>query len=329
VSATATAAAAAPDPVRSRKPATVSVDSWWRGLPARAWTTSLRRNGRTAGRMPTAPWEASSHAWRSQSSLKKKRHANDRNATGETTGTAPVGPATRLTSLRPFSCTAGPENRVLFGAREAAYRRAQQPRLTSGTQGTGCRASAGRSPGEGEPVLFQRCPAPPRATRRTNWGAPAGVQYTVLCRLRSSFDGHNTVWGSPGSGLPEKSVTATKQAVETPEGGRIRPSATNTTRHRRAASRSGGATSAERDGRPVGRRTESRRRLQPQRQGQRQLQQTAPGPVAVTGIRTRARGRSRARSRTKPLLSTKIPSGSVRDRFSGSRQPPPDPATNI
>jgi hypothetical protein len=187
-----------------------------------------------------------------------------------------------------------------------------------------------------EPGTSHRC-APlvltgvrePRAPLSTKRRAPAGVQYTVLCRLRSSFDGHNTVWGSPGSGLPEKSVTATKQAVETPEGGRIRPSATNTTRHRRAASRSGGATSAERDGRPVGRRTESRRRLQPQRQGQRQLQQTAPGPVAVTGIRTRARGRSRARSRTKPLLSTKIPSGSVRDRFSGSRQPPPDPATNI
>jgi hypothetical protein len=30
---------------------------WWRGLPARAGTTSLRRDGRTAGRMPTAPWE--------------------------------------------------------------------------------------------------------------------------------------------------------------------------------------------------------------------------------------------------------------------------------
>jgi hypothetical protein len=38
----------------------VAMDSWWRGLPARAWTTSLRRDGRTAGRMPTAPWEASS-----------------------------------------------------------------------------------------------------------------------------------------------------------------------------------------------------------------------------------------------------------------------------
>jgi hypothetical protein len=53
-------------------------------------------------------------AWRSQAPLKKKRHANDRNATGETTGTAPAGPVTRLTPLRPFSCTAGPENRVLF-----------------------------------------------------------------------------------------------------------------------------------------------------------------------------------------------------------------------
>jgi hypothetical protein len=31
---------------------------WWRGLPARAWTTAFRREGRTAGRMPTAPWKA-------------------------------------------------------------------------------------------------------------------------------------------------------------------------------------------------------------------------------------------------------------------------------
>jgi hypothetical protein len=36
------------------------MDSWWRGLPARAWTTSLRGGGRTAGKMPAAPWEASS-----------------------------------------------------------------------------------------------------------------------------------------------------------------------------------------------------------------------------------------------------------------------------
>jgi hypothetical protein len=93
-----------------------------------------------------------------------------------------------------------------------------------------------------------------RPLRSTRIRAPAGVQYTVLCRLRSSFDGHNTVWGSPGNGLPEKRVTATRQAVETPGGGRDHPSRTNASRHRRAASRSPGATSAERDGRPVNRR---------------------------------------------------------------------------
>jgi hypothetical protein len=93
----------------------------------------------------------------------------------------------------------------------------------------------------------------PLSTRRR---APAGVQYTVLCRCRSSVDGHNTVWGSPGNGLSEKCATATKQAVETPGGGRDHPRRTNASRHRRAASRSGGATSAERDGRPVGWRTD-------------------------------------------------------------------------
>jgi hypothetical protein len=91
---------------------------------------------------------------------------------------------------------------------------------------------------------------PHRSTRRR---APAGVQFTVLCRLRSSFDGHNTVWGSPGNGFPEKCVTATKQAVETPGGGRTSGRTMNAPCHRRAASRNGGATSAERDGRPVDR----------------------------------------------------------------------------
>jgi hypothetical protein len=39
---------------------------------------------------------------------------------------------------------------------------------TSEARGTtdGCRGTAGRPPGEGRPVLFQRCPAPARATRR-------------------------------------------------------------------------------------------------------------------------------------------------------------------
>jgi hypothetical protein len=59
----------------------------------------------------------------------------------------------------------------------------------------------------------------------------------------------------PGNGLPDKRATATEQAVETPGGGRDRLSSSNAPRHRRAASRSGGATSAERDGRPVFRRT--------------------------------------------------------------------------
>jgi hypothetical protein len=55
--------------------------------------------------------------------------------------------------------------------------------------------------------------------------AREGVQwYTALCRQHSSFDGRNAVWGSPGNGLPEKCVTATEQAVETPGGGRWRSS---------------------------------------------------------------------------------------------------------
>jgi hypothetical protein len=88
----------------------------------------------------------------------------------------------------------------------------------------GCRAYAGRHPGEGRPKLFQRCPAPARAQRRTMKDAT------------------------------EKRASATGQAVETPEGGRHLMRTTNVSRHRRAASRSGGAMSAECDGRPVYRR---------------------------------------------------------------------------
>jgi hypothetical protein len=98
----------------------------------------------------------------------------------------------------------------------------------AGGRRDGCRASVGRSPGELTSILFQRCPAPERAARRTSWRCP-----------------------------PEASATTTKQAVESPGGGRDRPRTTNVTRHRRAASRNGGATSAERDGRPVERRTVS------------------------------------------------------------------------
>jgi hypothetical protein len=51
---------------RTRPPVTgsvtVAMDPWWRGLPARAWVTSVRSDGRTAGKMPTAPWGASSRS---------------------------------------------------------------------------------------------------------------------------------------------------------------------------------------------------------------------------------------------------------------------------
>jgi plasmid stabilization system protein ParE len=84
--------------------------------------------------------------------------------------------------------------------------------------------------------------------------------------------GHILKGGTPGSGVTEKRVTATEQAVATPGGGRDRPRTTTASRHRRAASRSEGATSAERDGRPV--------------LGSRQCP-TQPPSVPVAGIRDR------------------------------------------
>jgi hypothetical protein len=90
--------------------------------------TSAERDGRPVRRRngprgAAAERGFSKRAWRSQSSLKKNRHTGDRNATGETTGTAPVGPATRLTPLRSFSYTPEHENHGPRRAREFAHRR--------------------------------------------------------------------------------------------------------------------------------------------------------------------------------------------------------------
>jgi hypothetical protein len=177
-------------------------------------------------------------SWRSQSSLKMGRHADDRSATGEMTGFAPVGTEVRLTPLRPVSCTQRPESHALRGARDVAHRR------------------------------------------------DVPLHWT-MCRQRSPlFDGHNAEWWqSPGNGVPEEAaLTATqagrRDARRWPE---PQPRTTNASRHRRAASRSGGATSAERDGRPVERSTE----LQRQRQRQVQRQRTA-GARSGLGYQTRS-----------------------------------------
>jgi hypothetical protein len=110
------------------------------------------------------------------------------------------------------------------------------------------------APPTASPFLALRRVRESGAQRSTRCGAPAGVRYTALCRQRSRSDGHNAVWGSLGNGVTEKRVTATKKAVETPGGGRGRARTTEASRHRRAASRSGGATSAERDDRSMSRR---------------------------------------------------------------------------
>jgi hypothetical protein len=62
----------------------------------------------------------------------------------------------------------GPHARryALFRAPQSTRIRATA-RPDTGVTRDGCRASAGRSPGEGRPILLQRCPAPARALRRT------------------------------------------------------------------------------------------------------------------------------------------------------------------
>jgi hypothetical protein len=84
---------------------------------------------------------------------------------------------------------------VREGADRRACRRPSDARATR----DGCRASAGRLPGERRPNLLQRCPAPARATRRTNWGAPAGVQSLRMCRRRFEH-----VWAHSQGGHPRE-----------------------------------------------------------------------------------------------------------------------------
>jgi CheY-like chemotaxis protein len=113
-----------------------------------------------------------------------------------------VGPKARLQPLRPFSCSARPENHGPRCVRERTQR----------------------------------------------WDVP--LLENVLLTPRSCVGTFSRV-AILGKRASEKRATATKKAVETLGGGRDRPRNTGATRHRRAASRSGGATSAERDGRPV------------------------------------------------------------------------------
>jgi hypothetical protein len=135
----------------------------------------------------------------------------------------PWAPGVPRPPVCPFSCSAGPKSHELSRALDIAPRRG----LTSGTRGTGAghppvalRAEAGRFSFSGARL--------PHARHEE----PAGGAYRRI-------------------GLQPR-----KQAVETPEGGRRRSNTRIVTRHRRAASRSGGA--AERDGRPVLRRNGSR-----------------------------------------------------------------------
>jgi hypothetical protein len=91
--------------------------------------------------------------------------------------------------------------------------------------------------------------------------------------------------GLPRDSVTEKRATAGKKAVETPGGGRDCTSSPSASSHRRAVSRSGGATRAERDGRPVNRRNGlSGAFVSPQN--------PRPRPPTVPGFRDRARPRA-------------------------------------
>jgi hypothetical protein len=142
------------------------------------------------------------------------------------------------------------------GPQQRAWR-SQAPlkelRPASGRSATGGRLAPRhgprRPPVTVSPLLVHRGPRESRASLSTRRGAPAGVPSLRMCRRRFEHPWAHSQGGTPGNGVPKKRAPATKQAIETPGGGRKRSSTRIATCHRRAASRSGGATSAERDGR--------------------------------------------------------------------------------
>jgi hypothetical protein len=175
-----------------------------RGRRPGAATDIRGRTASGAAAVPAAVAGSPQRAWRSQSSLKKRRHSGDRNATGEMTGSASWAPSTKR--HRCTSC------RALRG-----------PRITCPTEHVNSRTGhVSRQGAEGRVPGIRRSPSGGRST--------------------------NSLSAVPGSRTRD-----TENPREALGGGRSRPRTTNAPNHRREASRNG-ATSAEREGRPVLRR---------------------------------------------------------------------------
>jgi hypothetical protein len=130
------------------------------------------------------------------------------------------------------------------------------------------RSSRGRS------ILLQRCPAPARAIRRTDWGATAGVQSLRMCRLRFEH-----AWAHSQGGLPREARLG-EAGYGNEEGRRdARRWPTALEHENRDTPPPGGEPERRRDERRMRRQAgQPEKRAQGQRQRQDQRQQTARAP---------------------------------------------------
>jgi hypothetical protein len=129
-----------------------------------------------------------------QAPLKSSRDASGREATGGRQ--APRhGPRTLHVVGAPLLVLPGARD---SGAQMSTWNRASA-RPDVGDTRDGCRASAGRAPSRGRSILFQRCPAPAPAIRKTDWGATAGVQSLRTCRIR-----FEAAWAHSRGGHPRE-----------------------------------------------------------------------------------------------------------------------------
>jgi hypothetical protein len=162
-------------------------------------------------------------------------------------------------------------------------------RLTPGPRGTG----AGHSPvalrAKADRISFSGARLPQARTGERigahRWDVP--LLENVLLTPRSCVGTFSRV-AILGERASEKRATATKKAVETPEGGRNRPRTTNATRHRRAASRRIG----------VQRLRQRQRQVQRQWTARGPKQSRSPDTAIGHGHRPRCRPRTRPKRRT-------------------------------
>jgi hypothetical protein len=179
------------------------------GVPHHVEPLGYRRSPGTAPWAPNAPRRrcTSSRASRGPRFTGSAEHVTSRTGDAWRRGHGGRVPGIRRprSGQRPVdSLSAMPGSRTRVSENEEGATAGVAATPDARRTGDGCRASAGRHPGEGRPKLFQRCPAPARATRRTMRGVTAGVRSLRMCRRRFEHVWAHSQGGHPREGRNEE-----------------------------------------------------------------------------------------------------------------------------